>query len=303
MNKRFQILTILGSPHNGNSNTRALVEGFVEDVEEEGVPLDHQVISLGQKKVLPCRGCWNCTKSKPCPLAHDDLEAIKAAMLSCDMLILACPVYANQVTAQMKALFDRLFTWCHVFPLLGKYSMSACTTGNDGHREVGRYLEKMLATYGTSSFGTLSSIGAFTPGFFPWQDVARTQNKRLAKRAARTILTGKRPPITAIQRRMYRVMKHKMSGVHSLNTLQHGPAEGQPAPNWLRSRIMQCIFKKVNLSHKQRDELAGLLTFELDWWRARGWLDTRSFGQLAARPVPNGFALPERLLGTKRVAS
>ena len=61
MTKRFQILTILGSPHSGNSNTRALVDNFVEDVATEGLPLDHQVIALGQKKVLPCKGCWNCT--------------------------------------------------------------------------------------------------------------------------------------------------------------------------------------------------------------------------------------------------
>lgn len=31
-------------------------------------------------------------------------------MLECDMLIMASPVYTNQVSAQMKALFDRLFT-------------------------------------------------------------------------------------------------------------------------------------------------------------------------------------------------
>ena len=38
-----------------------------------------------------------------------------------------------------------MFTWCHIFPLLGKYSLSACTTGNDGYKEVGSYLEKILA--------------------------------------------------------------------------------------------------------------------------------------------------------------
>ncbi len=303
MTHKFQILTILGSPHDANSNTRALVEGFIEDVAREGLPLDHQVISLGQKKVLPCRGCWNCTRHKPCPLANDDLAEIKAAMLSCDMLILACPVYANQVTAQMKALFDRLFTWCHVFPLLGKVSLSACTTGNDGQKEVGRYLEKILATYGTSSFGTISSIGAFTPGFFPWEKIARNKNKRLAKRVAQTILTGKQLPIGAMQCRMYRVMRRKMSGIHTLDTLQNGPSKGQPAPNWLRSQIMQWFFKKANLSNTQRDKLARLLAFELDWWRARGWLDTRSFRQLISRPLPDDFNSRERLLATEVAAS
>ena len=60
-------------------------------------------------------------------------------MLKCEVLILACPVYENQVSAQMKALFDRLFVWCHIFPLLGKYSLSAVTTGNDGYQQTGEY--------------------------------------------------------------------------------------------------------------------------------------------------------------------
>lgn len=303
MAKRMQILTILGSPHNGSSNTRALVEGFVEDVKAAGLPLDHQVISLGEKRVLPCKGCWNCTRNKPCPLANDDLEEIKAAMLSCDMLILACPVYTNQVTAQMKAFFDRLFTWCHVFPLLGKYSLSACTTGNDGYREVGQYLEKMLATYGTSSFGTIHSIGGFTPGFFPWKERARARYQKLAQRVAHTVLKGKSLPINAMQRRMYKAMKRKMHGAHAVNCLQNGPVDGQPAPNRLRVKLMQYFFKKVNLTEKQLSKLTRLAVFELDWWRARGWLHTRSFKQLAAQPIPHDFKPKERLLAPSAVTS
>jgi NAD(P)H-dependent FMN reductase len=279
------------------------VEGFVEDIAEAGVLLDHEVISLGNKKVSPCKGCWNCTRNKPCPLANDDLEEIKAKMVQCDMLILACPVYTNQVTAQMKALFDRLFTWCHIFPLLGKYSLSACTTGNDGYREVGQYLEKILATYGTSSFGTIHSIGGLTPGFFPWKDKARAKNKRFAGRVAQTILAGRSLPINAMQRRMYKVMKRKMSGAHIVNWMQDGPVEGQPVPNRLRMKIMQYFFKQVNLNASQLDKLARLAVFELDWWRTRSWLKTRSFKQLAAQPIPEDFSINERLLKAKAVTS
>ena len=122
MKSTFKILTILGSPHDRKSNTKALVNDFVEDLENEGLELDHEVISLGRKKVEPCKGCWNCTFDRPCRI-KDDLEEIKIKLIECDMLIVASPVYTNQVTAQMKAFFDRLFTWCHIFPLLGKYSL------------------------------------------------------------------------------------------------------------------------------------------------------------------------------------
>jgi multimeric flavodoxin WrbA len=88
MDKKTRILTISGSPHIANSNTKIMVEDFVEEIERCGLELEHRIISLGQKKVQPCRGCWNCTKHKPCPLSGDDLEEIKAAMIECDMLII-----------------------------------------------------------------------------------------------------------------------------------------------------------------------------------------------------------------------
>jgi len=42
------------------------------------------------------------------------------------------------------------------------------------------------------------------------------------------------------------------------------------------------------------EDVAGV--FELDWWRARGWLYTHSIKQLAARPIPDDFNSKERLL-------
>jgi multimeric flavodoxin WrbA len=297
MAKKYKILTILGSPHARKSNTRALVEDFLSEVEAAGLPLEHRVISLGQMKVLPCKGCWSCTRQKPCPVSkRDDLDEIKAAMLGCDMLIVASPVYTNQVSAQMKALFDRLFTWCHIFPLLGKYSLSACTTGNDGHGETGQFLEKMLATWGTSSFGSIYSLGAFTPGFFPRREMARARNAKLARKVAATLLEGKALPVTSIQRKMFKVMKRKVSGAHAIDWLRHGPVEGQPAPSPLLMWILRSRFKKVALTESQLERLSGLISFELGWWRSRGWLDARSFRDLAGRPIPEGFNLRQRLL-------
>ena len=217
-NRTFKILTILGSPHDAKSNTRGFVEDFVDEVAQAGLPLEHEIVSLGSKNVKPCIGCWGCTRGKCCPLGDDDLAAIKQSMIECDMLILASPVYTNQVTAQMKAFCDRLFTWCHVYPLLGKYSLSAVTTGNDGHKETGEFLEKMLATYGTYSFGSILSLGGFTPGFFPWREESRKKYTKLAQKVAQTVLQGKMPPSRSIQNKIFRTMKNKMSGIHAVNT-------------------------------------------------------------------------------------
>jgi multimeric flavodoxin WrbA len=296
MNDKFRVLTIVGSPHDRTSNTRAYVEDFLDMVEDEGLALDRRFVSLGNSVVRPCRGCWNCTRGKPCPIQDDHLAEIKAAMIECDMLILASPVYTNQVSAQMKALFDRLFTWCHIFPLLGKYSLAACTTGNDGHRETGDFLEKMLATYGTRSFGTIVATGAYTPGFFLRRSSEKEKNAGLAKRVAQTVLAGEKPKVTAWNRRMFKVMKRKMTGVHVINYIRHGSLEGQPDPPRMMLRFVRGIIRKRGVTDEQVDRLAGVMTFELGWWRDRSWLRARSFQELAAIPVPAGFDPKERLL-------
>lgn len=297
MNKTFKILTILGSPHDTKSNTRVFVEDFIDEVTQAGLNLEHEIIPLGRKNIQPCKGCWACTNKRPCPI-KDDLQEIKIKIIECDMLILASPVYTNQVTAQMKAFFDRLFTWCHIYPLLGKYSLSAVTTGNEGHRETGSFLEKMLATYGTFSFGSILSIGGFTPGFFPWREHSRNKYRKLAKKVAKKILLEKRPKSKPIQRKMFRVMKNKMSGIHALNSMRYRAPDGQPNPPKLRLKIMRFFFKKMNVNEKQLEKLAGLLSFELAWWRDREWLWARSLKQLAGMPVPENFNVRDRLIGS-----
>lgn len=297
MKKTCKILTILGSPHDAKSNTRALVNDFIKEMSDAGLPLEHEVISLGKKKVLPCKGCWNCTRNKPCPQSlKDDLNEIKAAMIDCDMLIIACPVYTNQITAQLKALFDRLFTWCHIFPLLGKYSLSACTTGGEGIEVTTAFIEKMLATYGTYSFGTISSRGGFTPGMFPARALARDKNRKLAYHVANIIMENKRLQVNKKQKKMYKIMKRKMMGIHAVNYIQAGDADGQPIPPWWLLALMKRFMKKVELTDKQLEQWSGLLKFELDWWKDRGWLYTKSFKDLSNRTTPEDFDTRKRLL-------
>ncbi len=296
MNKPFKILTILGSPHDAKSNTRAMVEDFVDEMSDAGLLLEHEVISLGRKVVKPCIACWNCTKEKACPLEDDDLAEIKAAMIDCDMLILASPVYTNQITAQMKALFDRLFTWCHVFPLLGKYSLSACTTGNDGIKPTGDFIEKMLATYGTRSFGTINSKGGFTSGFFPGREIARKKNQKLAIQAAKMIIDNRLPSVRPMQWKMFKVMKRKLSGSYAINCMIDGIPESQPAPSKALMKLLTTILKRMKITDLQLIRISRLISFELRWWKDRGWLRARTLKQLAGTPTPAGFNVKNRLL-------
>jgi len=294
MEKVFKILSIVGSPHDGKSNTKALIEDFVDEMKQTGLNLENEIISLGRKKVEPCRGCWNCTNDRACPI-KDDLAEIKIKMLECDMLILGSPVYTNQVSAQMKAFCDRLFTWCHIFPLLGKYSLSVVSTGNDGHKESAAFLEKMLATYGTFSFGSVTTIGAFTPGFYPWREHTRSKNKKKAQWVAKTIMQNKKPSSLRIQKKMFRLMRMKMTGVHTINCLRYGEVQDQPKPNPIRVMIMKKFFNKMKISDIELDKWGKFLSFELNWWRDRNWLKAKSIKDLINEPIPSDFHLEKRL--------
>jgi hypothetical protein len=297
MSKEFKVLTLVGSPNGARSNTLAFANDFLDDVAAAGLPMKRTAIVLGDVNIQPCKGCWNCTMEKPCPLRNDDLAGIKQKMIDCDMLVLASPVYTNQVTAQMKVLLDRLFTWCHVFPLLGKYSLSVTTTGSDGFNEVGRFLEKMLATYGTFSFGTVVGRGAYTPGFFPRRASERKNYQKLARRVAETVKAGKMPSATAWRKKMFKVMTRKLRGVQLVHYVANGPSEGIPDPPAMMVRITRNAMKKRNVTHDQVTRLSRLMSFELRWWADRGWLSAKTFGQLAAKPLPDGFNVRERLAG------
>lgn len=298
MMSKTKVLTILGSPHSKKSNTRALVEDFLEEVGKKGLPIEHRVISLGDMEVRPCAGCWACTRGLNCPLSSEDnLAEIKKAIFDCDLLILACPVYTNQISAQMKALFDRLFTWCHIFPLLGKYSLSACTTGNEGIGPVRDFLQKMLATWGTSSLGHISSKGGFTPGYFPLRDRARANNRKLAAKVADVVGNSGLLPISRTQRKIFRVMKGKLHGSNTFRYLADSEDKSSTAPSALKLMIMKRLLKKMGFDQEDIGKIAKMMSFEYNWWRDRNWFSARSFRKLAATPVPDEFDVAKRLLG------
>ncbi|MDX9888239.1 MAG: flavodoxin family protein [Anaerovoracaceae bacterium] len=89
-------------------NTASLLEPFTNELSICGI--QHKTIYLYDQVILPCIGCKICQDdwvNFGCPL-EDDVQTIFDEILSCDMLVLATPIYAWYCTAPMKALLDRL---------------------------------------------------------------------------------------------------------------------------------------------------------------------------------------------------
>jgi len=98
-----RVVAVVGSPHPGG-NTSYLVDVALTELESRGVA--GEKIVLSEHVVLPCAGHDDCGERAACPLgdeACDILERVYAA----DGLILASPVYYEDVSGQMKVFIDR----------------------------------------------------------------------------------------------------------------------------------------------------------------------------------------------------
>lgn len=97
-------------------------------------------ISLAQKNINSCIGCFRCSKDRKC-WQKDDMEEIVDALYWCDGLILGSPVYFGMVCGQMKTMMDRCVAtranYGGDLPMTGKIGAAiACATSRNGGQET-----------------------------------------------------------------------------------------------------------------------------------------------------------------------
>jgi multimeric flavodoxin WrbA len=93
----MHVLGINGSPHL-NGNTAYALRYALKVVEGQGIGTTY--ISLADKAITPCDGCFACHAGE-C-VHDDDMTPIYEALLRCDGLILASPVYMGLITGQIE---------------------------------------------------------------------------------------------------------------------------------------------------------------------------------------------------------
>jgi multimeric flavodoxin WrbA len=104
------VVAVVGSPR-ANGNTSTLVDEALSELERRGVA--GTKLMLGDYSIAPCLGHSNCADLEHCPQG-DDAEHLLATAYAADGLLLATPVYYENVSAQMKAFIDRnVFRYAH----------------------------------------------------------------------------------------------------------------------------------------------------------------------------------------------
>ncbi len=101
------IVVLVGSVRR-NGNTELLAKAFADGA---GKQHEVKVVSVADYRVYPCKGCNCCYTSEGnrC-VQSDDMTEIYHLLAQADTLVIASPVYFYGVSAQLKALVDRLHT-------------------------------------------------------------------------------------------------------------------------------------------------------------------------------------------------
>lgn len=112
----MKVLGISGSPRKGG-NSEQLLDQALRPFREAG--WEAAACLLSGMTVAPCDGCDGCARTGACVLS-DDMDAVYEAFRTCHAVIIASPVYYRNVTAPLKAVFDRSYAVRNSRPLAGK---------------------------------------------------------------------------------------------------------------------------------------------------------------------------------------
>jgi len=115
----MRILGIVGSPRK-DGNTELLMKEALRMAQDSGC--ETEMFLMSEKQVAPCDACGTCFEVGSC-VVQDDMQELYDMMERADGIIIGSPVYFGSVSAQTKAIMDRMFA------LLGRRALKDKVAG------------------------------------------------------------------------------------------------------------------------------------------------------------------------------
>ena len=103
MAKNKKVL-IISTTRRKNGNSTVLAKEFERGARDAGHDVEY--VSLVDKSINFCIGCFACVKTEKC-FMNDDASVIVEKMRYADVIVFATPIYSNQMCGSMKTLLDR----------------------------------------------------------------------------------------------------------------------------------------------------------------------------------------------------
>lgn len=194
--KIMKTVCLLASPR-PMGNSTAIARHFADTIESLGS--DIQEFALNKLKYRGCQACNTCkTKLDRCVL-KDDLTQVLDAIRQTDILVLATPTYFGDVSSQLKACIDRM--WSFFVPDYlsnpnpsrlspGKKLIFIQTQGNPGENvfdDIFPRYEKFFRRFGFDSTYLIRTCGVGAPG----EVESRKEIYTLANETAKELVNNK----------------------------------------------------------------------------------------------------------------
>lgn len=105
-----RILLVDASPRK-NGNSEIIVDMLASDLNNEDVT----VFKMRENKCNPCMACAACqNKETQMCVQKDDMTKLLPVIESCDAILVASPIYNQQITSQAKLFIERFYPFFHV---------------------------------------------------------------------------------------------------------------------------------------------------------------------------------------------
>ncbi|MBW6462468.1 MAG: flavodoxin family protein [DPANN group archaeon] len=156
----MNILGISGSPVLDGNNDK-LISRVIDTAKVRGFDVD--VVFMYLLDIAPCNACGACSGSGAGKCAiKDDMQSVYDKLVSADAIIVSSPVYFGNVSAQLKALFDRSVMLRRFgFKLKGKVGAAIAVGGsrNGGQEKTIQAIHDWMLIHGMAVVGDGDHFG------------------------------------------------------------------------------------------------------------------------------------------------
>jgi len=182
------VVAVVGSPR-PRGNISLLVDVVLEEPAGQGIRVEK--VMLGERRVAGCLGHDDCAERRVCPLGDDAADILDAVYVA-DGLILATPVYYENVSEQMKTFMGRnVFRYAHDEWLRAKVVGLVAVIAETGLDETVAALRRYVALSTDGDVPIFSAGGyADTAGSAAERPELLAAARRLAADLAEALLSG-----------------------------------------------------------------------------------------------------------------
>lgn len=109
--------------------------------------VDADIVFAGNQDIRFCQGCGACMCGGSCR-QRDDFDKIYSKIKEADVIVLASPVYLQQVSGCTKNFIDRGCFGIYTLDWKGKVGITISTSASNGNKYVNSYMHKVLNMHG-----------------------------------------------------------------------------------------------------------------------------------------------------------